>query len=61
MRISYQNQDWLSENWLRFGKKQKKLRLLQGLMIVVAEILGGSLGCGRKSMVSVALDQRGKY
>lgn len=30
-------------------------------MIVVAEILGGDLGCGRKPMVSVALDQRNKY
>lgn len=29
-------------------------------MIVVAEILE-DLGCGRKSMVSVALDQRRKY
>lgn len=30
MRISYQTQDRISENWLRFGKKKKKLRLLQG-------------------------------
>lgn len=30
VRISYQNQDWLSEYWLRFGTKQETLRLLQG-------------------------------
>lgn len=45
------DQDQFSDNWMQFRKNRKKFRILQFLIIAMAENFGGDLECGRKSMV----------
>jgi len=42
-------------------KNRKNWDSYKVLMIVLAEIFGGDLRCGRKSMVGVSLDQGRRY
>lgn len=49
--VIYQNQDWLPELVKIWEENQKNWDSYQVLVIVVAEIVGRDLGCGRKLVV----------